>query len=156
MQSDDELGTVSLARMSLGASYVGDTERGEPLYERLLMVGLAVMLHPHQAHQFDPDIHEGMSSLPAAERRYSSLGWTSLAVFPEAVRTKNVTELAPYVPERESVMFCARGRCLAMTSELISDDSELLLRHLGRSTLSPFDRSGYTVGVPKAIYSGRR
>jgi hypothetical protein len=151
MRSDDELGTVSLARMSLGVSYVGDNEQGEPLYERLLTVGLAFMLHPHQSHQFDIDIHERMSSLPVQERRYRSLGWTSIELFPEAVRTKNVINLAPYVPEHESILFCARGRCLAMTSELISDDPELLLRHLGRSALDPLDITGYNVGNPRVL-----
>jgi hypothetical protein len=155
MSSDEELGTVSLARMTLGVSYVGENKRQESCYERLLTVGLVFMLHPHQSHMFDDDIQKKMSAIPLSERRYSSLGWTDVRPFPEAVRLKNGIQLAPYVPEGERVTVCVRGQCLAMTSELISSDYEMLLRHLGRSALDPLDTE-YTLGDPEGINKQRK
>jgi|GEM_PF-3145748 len=148
MRWDDELGTVSLARLALGVSYVGDNKKGEALYERLLMVGLAFMLHPHQSHVFDKELHEKMSVIPEAERRYTDIGWAPVRQFPGAVRSKDVFTLAPYIPETQAVTVCARGQCLAMTSELIGTDYELLVRHLGRSPLNALDTTGYNVGDP--------
>jgi hypothetical protein len=150
MRSDDELGTVSLARLALGVSYVGENKQEEPLYERLLMIGAAVMLHPHQAHIFDPEVHERMSAMPAEKRRYPSIGWTDVTPFPQAVQNKNGIDLAPFVPENEAVMVCVRGQCLAMTSELIRD-YQMLLRHVGRSALDPLDQTGYAVGDPYGL-----
>lgn len=91
----------------LGVSYVGDDVQQRPRYERLLMIGTAFMLHPHQAHVFDQEYQEKMSVLSESERRYSSLGWTdAVQSFPSAVRSKNVIELAPYISEGEAVSVC--------------------------------------------------
>lgn len=145
MRSDDELGTVSLARMTTGVSYVKDNAQGEPQFERLLMVGLAVMLHPHHADVFDADYHERMSVLPPEERRYRSLGWTSINSFTDNVRHKNVIKLAPYITEGEAVEACVDGQCLAMTSLVI--DAPDLLWHLGRADPGTL-HYGQAVGDP--------
>lgn len=146
MQTEDELGTVSLARMAVGVSCIGEDKQNQPRYERLLLAGLALMLHPHQSHVFDPDIHERMSVLPPEERRYSRLGWTDIEPFPQAVRSKRAIDLAPYMPEGEAVMICAYGQCLAMTSELIQGPD--LLAHLGKMSVAEVDYDGQLIGDP--------
>jgi len=138
LRSEDELGTASLARIALGVSYVGDTPAGDPRYELLMMFGTAFMLHKHQSHAFDPQVHDRMNVMPKEKRRYGSLGWTdNAATFPEDVHRKDVIRLAPYMPEHETVEVCARGQCLRMTSELMLSPD--ILVHLGRVPLEGFD-----------------
>lgn len=95
MQSDDELGTASLSRLAIGVSYTKDDAEGRPRFERLFMMGIAFMPHPHNAHVFDADYHERMSVLPPHERRYRSLGWTSIGSFSGAVQSRGRNHTCP-------------------------------------------------------------
>lgn len=148
MQSDDELGTVSLARLALGVSYTKDNKKGLPQFERLITVGVAFMLHPHHSNVFDADYHGRMSVLPPHERRYRSLGWTSINSFSGAVQKRDAITLAPYTTEGDAATVCVRGQCLAMTSLLI--DAPDLLWHLGRRDMDLLDY-GVPVGDPFAL-----
>lgn len=153
MQSDDELGTASLARLAIGVSYTKDDVKGRARFERLFMVGVAFMLHPHYAYVFDADYHERMSVLPPHKRRYRNLGWTSIDSFSDAVQSRDTITLAPYVAEHNAATACVRGQCLAMTSLLI--DAPDLRWHLGRGDISLLNY-GQPIGDPYGLKRVRK
>jgi len=121
---EKHLGSVSLSRINIGLSYVGDDpEVADPakssLWEPLMMFGAVFMLNK-----------EYSEAIPESTKRYAYLGWTdNIDSFANDVREKDVFNLAPYVEEHEAVKFCAYGQCLATTAALIQSGD--LRAHLG-------------------------
>ncbi len=116
---EGHLGTVSLSRVLIGVSGVGE-EDNATVWEPLIMYCATLMLDPAYA-----------DAIPAETKRYSPLGWTDNALtFPEDLESPNrVMRLAPYLSDDETIMSCAYGQCLRATAAVIAGPD--LLGHLG-------------------------
>lgn len=115
---EKHLGRVSLMRVIIGLSYIGEDPDGTPLWEPLKNWGAAFMLD---------DAYR--DAIPSSTKRYSTLGWTDVDTFADHVKGRSVMGLAPYLEEGQSAGFCVRGLCLATTAKLT--EAPDLRAHLG-------------------------
>lgn len=118
--TDATLGSISLCRVKIGFSYVGEESDGTPLWEPLVLYGAAMML-------FDGD---AASMIPASNEKYRNIGWTDVGGFADNVRRRSVEGIVPSALEDGDIAtVCARGLCLAMTSTV--SEAPDLRAHLG-------------------------
>lgn len=115
---NQEIGRASLARYTVGFSYLEDNSRGEPLYEPLVLLGTVVGLDTKIAEQ-----------IPTNTPSYSNLGWAPIGQYVHGVATKSLLEVIPTASPEDEIEVCVKGLCNVTSSTILTDSSEVQ-RHL--------------------------
>lgn len=123
--SPDLLGRTSLARHTVGFSYLEDSDIGEPLYEPLILFGAVVGL-----------TREAAELIPKETQSYSHLGWAPIEQYVKGVEDKSVLDVIPSARPTDELEVCVRGLCNATSSAIVSDPVEIK-RHLTENYILP-------------------